>query len=74
MAGLPRAGLGWGLGSMERHSILLRDHKFIEPARCDKCGGNARLIRRSPHPVEGLEVRIFECQECGGRTKRFVKA
>jgi hypothetical protein len=55
-------------GGMERHSILVKQLKFITPIRCDKCGGKARLIRRSPHRIEGSEVRVFECHECGCQT------
>jgi hypothetical protein len=67
--------VGGGLGAgVEKHSILVKDHKFIRPVRCDQCGGNAHLIRRSPHPVDDLEARVFECHECGRQTKRVVKA
>ena len=39
-----------------------------------ECGDNAVLIRRSPHPLDGLEIRTFECQKCGNQTRRIVKA
>ena len=59
---------------VEKQSLVVKDHKFIAPLRCDECGGNAHLTRRSPHPVENLETRVFECHECGHQTKRVVKA
>jgi hypothetical protein len=64
----------WARAGVEKHSFVVKDHKFIEPLRCDECGGNAHLIRRSPHPVPSLEIRVFECHECGHQTKRVVKA
>jgi hypothetical protein len=53
-------------------SLLVKDHKFIAPLQCDKCGGNAHLIRRSPHAVKDLEIRVFECYECGRQIERIV--
>ena len=44
------------------------------PARVHDGPSNAHLTRRSPHPVENLETRVFECHECGHQTKRVVKA
>ena len=67
----PRLGL---VGSMEANAILPKGQKYIKPLRCTECGGNAVLIRRSPHPVEGLEIRTFECQTCGNQTRRIVNA
>jgi hypothetical protein len=58
---------------VEKHDLIVKDHKFIAPLRCDECGGNAHLTRRSPHPVDGLETRVFECHECGHQTKQIVK-
>jgi hypothetical protein len=58
---------------MENHSILVKQLKFIKPIRCDNCGGNARLVRRSPHPIKGSEVQVFECDSCGCQTKKIVK-
>ena len=58
---------------MEKHSILVKQLKFIRPIRCDKCGGNARLVRRSPHGIKGSEVRVFECHNCGCQTEQVVK-
>ena len=57
---------------MGQYSDFVNDQKFIEPFRCENCGGNAHLIRRSPHPIEGLEIRTFQCHECGNQTKRIV--
>ena len=64
-------GRGW---VMNEHSFLVEDQKFTQPLRCENCGGNAHLVRRSPHPVDNLEVRVFECHECERQTKRVVKA
>jgi Zn finger protein HypA/HybF involved in hydrogenase expression len=72
MAGRLRAlRCGWGVG-VENHSFVVTDHKFIAPLRCSECGGNAHLIRRSPHAVKSLEIRIFECHECRCQTQRIV--
>jgi transcription elongation factor Elf1 len=65
------AGVG---GRVEKHSIVVKDNKFIAPLRCGECGGNAHLTRRCPHPVDNLEARVFECHECGHQTERVVKA
>jgi hypothetical protein len=59
---------------MEANAILPKGQKYIKPLRCRECGGNAALIRRSPHPLDGLEIRTFECQKCGIQTRRIVKA
>ena len=65
-----RAGVGpAGVG---RHSFVVKDRKFIAPLRCEKCGGNAHLIRRSPHAVKDLESRVFECHECGHQMQQIV--
>ena len=58
---------------VEKHDLIVKDHKFIVPLRCDECGGNAHLTWRSPHPVDSLETRVFECHECGHQTKQIVK-
>jgi hypothetical protein len=59
---------------MEANAILPKGQKYIKPLRCRECGGNAVLIRRSPHPLDGLEIRAFECQMCGNQTRRIIKA
>ena len=75
MAGMPRTrAVAKGGRSMEEHSVLPKDQIFIRPLRCEECGGNAHLIRRSPHFVNCLEIRTFECQECGHQMERIVKA
>jgi hypothetical protein len=61
-----------GTTGVGQRSGFVNDQKFIGPVRCEKCGGNAHLIRRSPHPIEGLEIRTFQCHECGNQTKRVV--
>jgi hypothetical protein len=70
----PGTRSGWPAGSMEANAILPKGQKYIKPLRCRECGGNAVLIRRSPHPLDGLEIRTFECQKCGIQTRRIVKA
>jgi hypothetical protein len=67
----PQLGLA---GSMEANAIPPKGQKYIKPLRCRECGGNAVLIRRSPHPLDGLEIRTFECQKCANETRRIVKA
>ena len=62
----------WLGAGVENHSFVVTDHKFIAPLRCSECGGNAHLIRRSPHAVKSLEIRIFECHECRCQTQRIV--
>jgi Zn ribbon nucleic-acid-binding protein len=57
---------------MNEHSFLVEDQKFIAPIRCSECDDNAPLIRRAPHPLEGLEIRTFECQACGHQMERIV--
>jgi hypothetical protein len=70
-----RLGRNSGLvGSMEANAILPKGQKYIKPLRCSECGGNAVLVRRSPHPLDGLETRTFECQKCEDQTRRIVKA
>jgi hypothetical protein len=62
-----------GRGGMEKHSILVKQLKFIKPIRCDNCGGNARLVRRSPHRIKGSEVQVFECDKCGCQINKVVE-
>ena len=58
---------------MEKYSVHVKHLTFIRPVRCDNCGGDARLIRRSPHGIGGSEVRVFECRECGRQREQVVK-
>jgi len=62
----------WSTVGVGQRAGFVNDQKFIEPFRCENCGGNAHLIRRSPHPLDGLEIRTFQCHECGSQTKRIV--
>ena len=57
---------------MNEHSFHVEEQIFIEPLRCENCGGNAHLTRRSPHELEGLEIRIFACHECAHQIERIV--
>ena len=68
----PRGAAG-SRARVEKHDLIVKDHKFIAPLRCEECGGNAHLTRRSPHPIDSLETRVFECHECGHQTKQIVK-
>lgn len=38
----------------------------ILPIRCEKCGHEARLVRRSPDVLkgDGTEVWVFKCLNC----------
>ncbi len=72
--GLRARAVTGGWGGVEKHSFVVKDQKFIAPLRCDNCGGNAHLIRRSPHAATDLEIRVFECHECAHQTQRIVKA
>jgi hypothetical protein len=67
-----RADWCWGSGGVEERSFIVKDHKFIEPLRCDECGGNAHVTRRSPHAAQDLEIRLFECHECGSQIEQIV--
>ena len=57
---------------MNEHSFLVEDQKFIAPIRCGVGDDNAPLIRRAPYPLEGLEIRTFECQGCRHQMQRIV--
>jgi hypothetical protein len=72
MAGMLCTGTVGGAAVMNEHSLLAEDQKFVAPIRCSECDDNARLIRRTPYPLEGLEIRTFECLACRLQTKRIV--
>ena len=49
--------------------------KFVEPIRCERCGGTAHLIRRTPDRAkEGYEIHVFECVDCESVIKISVIA
>jgi len=54
---LRTVAVAWVGAGVEKHSFVVKDHKFIAPLRCEKCGGNAHLTRRSPHAVKDSESR-----------------
>jgi hypothetical protein len=72
MARLLRTGAVGGAAVMNGHSLLAEDHRFIAPIRCSECDDNAHLIRRTPYPFEGLEIRTFECLAGRHQIKRIV--
>jgi len=72
MAGRLPFALCWVGAGVEKHSFVVKDREFIVPLHCEKGGGNAHLIRRSPHPVPSSEIRIFECHECERQIERIV--
>ncbi|MGA8972142.1 MAG: hypothetical protein WB496_02955, partial [Pseudolabrys sp.] len=43
---------------------------YIEPITCPHCGGQAYLMRRTPHPEIKGEVWTFECKDCGKQTEK----
>ena len=43
---------------------------YIEPITCPHCGGQAHLMRRTPHPKIKGEVWTFECKDCGKQTEK----
>jgi transcription elongation factor Elf1 len=45
---------------------------YIEPITCPHCGGQAYLMRRTPHPKIKGEIRTFECKDCGKQTEKSV--
>jgi hypothetical protein len=57
---------------MEEHSAFVETHETIAPTECGECNSEAHVIRRAPYPFEGLELRTFECSECGGQMERTV--
>ena len=57
---------------MEAHSLFVETQQFIAPIGCSECGGDAGLIRRAPYPFEGLEIRTFECSECGNQMEQIT--
>jgi hypothetical protein len=71
MAGMPRTRAVGGAG-YERAFLPCGEQIFIEPLRCENCDGNAHLTRRSPHGLEGLEIRVFACHECAHQIERIV--
>lgn len=49
--------------------LQLFRQSYITPIACPKCGADAHLMRRAPHPDQKGEIRTFECMECGERTE-----
>ena len=45
----------------------------ITPIACPRCGSNAHLMRRTPHPELAGELRTFECKDCGAKTEMAVR-
>lgn len=46
----------------------------IRPIRCEKCGGEAVLVWRSPDDLkDGLEVWTFRCSRCRHTVEHFEK-
>ena len=43
---------------------------YIEPIKCPHCGGQASIMRRTPHPNIKGEVWTFECKDCGKQTEK----
>ncbi|MGC1698166.1 MAG: hypothetical protein WA796_05490 [Pseudolabrys sp.] len=43
---------------------------YIEPITCPHCGGQAYLMRRTPHPEIKGEVWTFESKDCGKQTEK----
>jgi rRNA maturation protein Nop10 len=43
---------------------------YIEPITCPHCGGQASIMRRTPHPQIKGEVWTFECKDCGKQTEK----
>jgi hypothetical protein len=58
----------------ESQVVLAHKPKRIPPIRCDKCGGRAHLIRRTPNASkrDGSEIWTFEC-ECGKQIQQKDK-
>ena len=46
----------------------------VPPTVCPRCGGNARLVWRSPLPADLKgEMRAFQCKKCGKQTKIVIE-
>jgi hypothetical protein len=43
---------------------------YIESITCPHCGGQAYLMRRTPHPKIKGEIWTFECKDCGKQTEK----
>jgi hypothetical protein len=46
---------------------------YIPPIACPHCLADAHVILRSPLPEARIEIRIFECSECGKQTDRTAQ-
>ena len=46
------------------------EQTHIEPITCPHCGGQAYLMRRTPHPKIKGEIWTFECKDCAKQTEK----
>ena len=60
--------------AVDERVFFAKDQKFIRPLRCENCGGNAHLVRRSPDFAkgDGSEIRTFECPECEHQMRQII--
>jgi hypothetical protein len=45
---------------------------YITPIACQYCRAEAHLINLSRHPEFCVELRTFECEDCGKQTEWIV--
>jgi len=69
-------GVLWGVAFMPSRRVASKYIALahINPIVCRRCGGKARAVWHSPLPagLEG-EVRTFECEDCGKKTKMIIE-
>jgi hypothetical protein len=57
------------LGKAGRQAAAAKQ-TYIEPIVCPHCGGQASIMRRTPHPNIKGELWTFECKDCGKQTEK----
>ena len=67
-----RVGSGVGMAKLikARKKSASDKQTYIEPIKCPHCGGQASIMRRTPHPNIKGEVWTFECKDCGKQTEK----
>jgi hypothetical protein len=69
-------GVLWGVAFMPSRRVASKYIALahINPIVCLRCGGKARAVWHSPLPagLEG-ELRTFECEDCGKKTKMIIE-
>lgn len=58
--------------SIPRVKSMLSETDHIERPSCPKCSTGTKIMRRSPY-APGMELRLFECPQCGEVVQQVVK-